>query len=92
MVCSGRKKKMTPIFVDPATLTPTGHSGSPSVTVQPISAAKTCTELKTCECFNVRMLSKSLRVVFFFTFDDVYWTKVSTQNNLLFALAQNTKS
>lgn len=50
--------KNAPYYVDPATLTPTGHFGSPSVKVQPISAGKTCTELKTCECFNVRLVSK----------------------------------
>lgn len=39
----------THIIVDPA-LTPTGHFGSPSVMVQPTSAAKPCTEQRTREC------------------------------------------
>lgn len=51
-------KKHNFFFVDPAKLTPTGHFGSLIVTVEPISAAKTCTELKKCECFNVRLVSK----------------------------------
>lgn len=42
--------KMPPLLLTPAPPTPAGHFGSPSVTVQPTSAAKPCTELMTCEC------------------------------------------
>lgn len=52
MVCS--ESEMTPRLLltlfKANTLTLTGHFGSPSVTVQPTSAAKPCTEPRTREC------------------------------------------